>query len=135
MNLNPPHNLPSNFKLEKVLETNIGIIYFYGNIVVVEAKEGTTVSHKSGFSTLLQGLAYLGTKPWVYIAHRVQSYSVKPTDYKYLNKVTTLKAMVVVAYSDIARSNAELESKFCKKPFAVFDDLTLAAIWGKQFIK
>lgn len=135
MDNNSPHNLPSDFKLEKVLDTDIGTAYFYGTLVVVEAKEGIVISHKNGFSALLKGLAFLGTRPWVYISNRVESYSVKPTDYKYLNKVPTLKAMVVVAYSEIARSNAELESKFCKKPFRVFENLNLAVIWSKDFIK
>ncbi|MCG2418370.1 hypothetical protein K8089_04990 [Aequorivita sp. F47161] len=135
MEKNAPHNLPSEFKLEKVWHTEIGTVYFYGTLVVVEAKEGIIISHKNGLSSLLKGLAFLGTKPWVYISNRVQSYSVKPTDYKYLNRVPTLKAMVVVAYSEIARSNAELESKFCKKPFAVFETLYEAVLWSKTFTK
>ncbi|MDP2686392.1 MAG: hypothetical protein Q8O62_04165 [Aequorivita sp.] len=129
-----PHNLPPDFQLKKTLETEIGMIYFYDNIVIVEANEGIVFSYKNGFSVLLKTLNILGTKPWVYISNRVQSYSVKPIDYKYLNKVPSLKAMAIVVYSDIAQNNTALESKFCKKPFGVFQNVSDAVIWGKGFL-
>ena len=64
------HNLPSDFQLKKKTETDIGMIYFYNGIVIFEAKEGVVLSYKTGFSILLKGLNYLGTKPWVYISNR-----------------------------------------------------------------
>lgn len=129
-----PHNLPPDFQIKKVLETDIGMVYFYGNIVVFEANEGVILSYKTGFSILLKGLTIIGSKPFVYISNRTNSYSIKPMDYKYLNKVPTLKCMGIVAYSEVGQSNAELESNFCKKPFRIFDNLTEAAIWGKGFL-
>lgn len=128
------HNLPSGFQLKKKTETDIGMIYFYNGIVIFEAKEGVVLSYKTGFSILLKGLNYLGTKPWVYISNRVHSYSIKPMDYKYLNKVPTLRAVGVVNYSEVGHTNAELEAKFCKKPFHMFNNLTEAAIWGKGYL-
>ncbi len=128
------HNLPSDFQLKKKTETDIGMIYFYNGIVIFEAKEGVVLSYKTGFSILLKGLNYLGTKPWVYISNRAHSYSIKPMDYKYLNKVPTLRAVGVVNYSEVGHTNAELEAKFCKKPFHMFNNLTEAAIWGKGYL-
>ncbi|WP_410005048.1 hypothetical protein [Aequorivita nionensis] len=129
-----PHNLPADFQLKKTLDTDIGMVYFYDNIVVFEAKEGIIMSYKTGFSILLKGLNYLGPKRWVLISNRVHSYSIKPMDYKYLNKVPTLRAVGVVNYSEVGHSNAQLEAKFCKKPFQMFDDLTEAVIWSKGFL-
>ena len=128
------HNLPPDFQLKKRLETDIGMVYFYNGIVIFEANEGVVLSYKTGFSILLKGLNYLGTKPWVYISNRVHSYSIKPMDYKYLNKVPTLRAVGVVNYSEVGHTNAELEAKFCKKPFQMFENLTEAAIWGKGYL-
>ncbi|SRX75953.1 hypothetical protein [Aequorivita antarctica] len=128
------HNLPPGFRLKKTLETEIGMVYFYENIVVFEAKEGIIMSYKTGFSILLKGLNYLGAKPWVYLSNRVHSYSIKPMDYKYLNKVPTLRAVGVVNYYELGHSNAELEAKFCKKPFQMFDNLTEAVVWGKGYL-
>ncbi|MEH6763245.1 MAG: hypothetical protein V7655_02000 [Aequorivita antarctica] len=127
-------NLPLDFPLKKKLETEIGMVYFYNNIVVFEAKEGIIMSYKTGFSILLKGLSFLGTKPWVLISNRVNSYSIKPMDYKYLNKVPTLRAVGVVNYHELGHSNAELEAKFCKKPFQMFDNLTEAVVWGKGYL-
>ena len=129
-----PHNLPPNFQLEKIFESDIGKVYFYKNIVVFEAKEGIVLSYKTGFSILLKGLSILGTKPFVYISNRIHSYSVKPMDYKYLNKVPTLKAVALVNYNEAGHLNADLEAKFCKKPFRVFDNLQEAFIWGNGFL-
>lgn len=129
-----PHNLHSDFQLKKVLETNIGLVYFYGNLIVVEANEGIVLSYKTGFSVLLNGLSMLGAKPWVYISNRIHSYSIKPMDYKYLNKVPTLKAIGIVNYNEMGHLNATLEAKFCKKPFMVFNNLQEAAIWGNSFL-
>ncbi|OAD91343.1 hypothetical protein A7A78_12345 [Aequorivita soesokkakensis] len=128
------HNLPNDFQLKSKLETDIGVVYFYGNIVVFEANEGVTLSYKTGFSVLLKGLTIVGTKPFVYISNRTNSYSIKPMDYKYLNKVPTLKCVGIVTYSEVGHSNAELESNFCKKPFRIFENLTEAVIWGKGFL-
>ena len=116
------------------METEIGMVYFYDNIVVVEAKEGIIMSYKTGFSILLKGLSYMGNRPWVYISNRLHSYSIKPTDYKYLNKVPTLRAVGVVNYNEVGHANAELEAKFCKKPFQTFDNILDAVIWGGTYL-
>ncbi len=129
-----PHKLPPEFQIKKIMETDIGMVYFYNTIVVFEANEGVTLSYKTGFSILVKCLALIGTKPCVYISNRVNSYSIKPMDYKYLNKVPTLKCCGIVTYSEVGHSNAELESKFCKKPFRIFGNLTEAVLWGKGFL-
>ncbi|SRX54936.1 hypothetical protein [Aequorivita sp. CIP111184] len=129
-----PHTLPDHFHLKKIVETDIGILYFYDNIVVFEAYEGVILSYKTAFSVLLKGLTIVGAETFVYISNRVHSYSIKPMDYKYLNKVPTLKAVGLVYYNEVGRSIADLESNFCKKPFHVFDNLTEAIIWGKGYL-
>ncbi len=129
-----PHNIPAEFVLKHVLETEIGTLFFYGNIVVMEAREGVVLSHKNGFSILLKALKLLGTQKWVYISNRINSYSVKPIDYKYLNKIPTLKAVAIVNYFEVGYLNAELESKFCKKPFQVFHNLNNAFMWSQGFL-
>ncbi len=129
-----PHNLPSGFQLKKRLDTDVGVFYFYENIVVFEAQESVVMSYKTGFSILLNILNYLGTKRVVYISNRVNSYSIKPMDYKYLNNIPTLRAIGIVNYSEVGHTNAELEAKFCKKPFHTFDNLTEAFIWAKNYL-
>ncbi len=129
-----PHKLPPEFHLDKEMETKIGMYYFYGNIVVVEVKEGIILSYKTEFSILLSTLTLLGSEPWVYIANRVHSYSIKPLEYKYLNEIPTLMGIAIVNYNPIARSNAVLESKFCTKQFEVFHNLVTAVHWAKSLL-
>ena len=130
-----PHNLPSHFILTDHFEVSIGTIYFYGNFVVVEIKEGVNVSFATGFSILLKGLRLLGGKPWIYIANRVHSYSVTPTDYKYLNRVPSLKGVAIVDHKDDSTAITKLEAKFCKKYFSVFNDLNNAFTWGENILQ
>ncbi|MDN3724044.1 hypothetical protein QRD02_06590 [Aequorivita sp. SDUM287046] len=134
MELISPHNLPSDFQLDKVWETQIGLVYFFNDLVVFEAHEGVIVSYKTAFSVLEEGINYLGEKNWSFVSNRVNSYSIKPMDYKYLHNISSLKSVAVVYYNEIAKSNAIMESKFCKKPFKVFDNLLEAAVWGKGFL-
>lgn len=129
-----PHNLPPEFLLTKVIEMEIGNYFFYENIVIVEAKEGILLSYKKDLSVVLLILNITKGKPWVYISNRINSYSIQPLDYKYLNKVPSLTALGVVNYTEAGYLNSELEAKFCKKPFGMFHNLTEAVIWGKGYL-
>ena len=129
-----PHKLPSQFRLKKIMDTEIGKIYFYGNILVVEIDEGISLSYETGFSVLLRCLAILGTKSWIYISNRRHSYATKLTDFKYLNTIPTLKAIGVVNYSEVGVLNGRLEAKFSEKPFEVFTNLEDAMFWAKSHL-
>lgn len=129
-----PHNLSPEFQLTKIMEMEIGNYYFYNNVVIVEAKEGVTISYKKDLSIILIILNVTEGNPWVYISNRINSYAIQPLDYKYLNKVSSLKAMGVVNYTEIGHLNAEMEAKFCKKPYQTFNNLPEAVFWGKSFL-
>ncbi|MEM7186848.1 MAG: hypothetical protein AAF466_09330 [Bacteroidota bacterium] len=130
MKPNNPHNLPNGVYLKDQLDTDIGTIYFYPNIVIVEAHEGVTINYKTAFSILLRGLQITGFKPVVYISNRINSYSVDPNDYKYLNKISSLKAIAIVSKLESARQNAKLEKEFSKKDLEIFEDLNDAYLWA-----
>ncbi|MCW9038648.1 hypothetical protein [Altibacter sp.] len=134
MNATSPHNFPASVSLRHVLETDLGMVFFYDNIVVVEAYEGVTISYITGFSILVKGLQKLGTRPWVYIANRINSYSVNPNDYKYLEKIPTLKGLVIITPDEIGKKNAALEANFFNKPFTVVDDLASAYKCAQSFL-
>ena len=134
MENNPQHNLPPEFQLTKIMEMEIGNYFFYGNVVIVEAKEGIMLSYKKDLSVILLILNITKGKPWVYISNRINSYAIQPLDYKYLNKVPSLKALGVVNYSEAGYLISELEAKFCKKPYGVYHSLIEAVTWGKGFL-
>lgn len=70
----------------------------------------------------------------VYISNRVNSYSINAIDLKYLNHIPTLKAIAVINYSEFSEMNAELEGKFCEKPFKTFYNIQEGIIWAETFL-
>lgn len=134
MELPSPHNLPFTINENNILKTRILTAYFYGNIVVVEADEGVTLSYTTAFSILVAGLKRLGNRPFVYVTNRVNSYSVNPNDYVYLEKIPTLKGIAIVAPNDLVRRNAQLELNFCKKPMKIFESLIDSVEWSEQLL-
>lgn len=130
MNTNNPHKLADNVILKQLLETEIGTIYFYEKVVIVEAIEGVTLSYKTSFSILVKALQITGLKPFVYISNRVNSYSVDPNDYKYLNQIPSLKGIAIVSTLESARKNAALEKSFSKKTMEIFEDISDAYQWA-----
>jgi len=134
MNLTNPHNLAASVTPDHVLETNLITIYYYNDIVIAEAQEGVTLSYETAFSILVKGLQYTFTKPFVYVSNRINSYSVNPNDYIYLEKIPTLKGIAIIASSELSKKNAELELKFFNKPMVIFNTVPEGFQWGKELL-
>lgn len=128
------HNLPERFKLTHEFKSKAANVYFYETLVIVEVHEGVNLNFKTGFSALLYALQVLKTKNWVYISNRINSYSVTPTDYKYLNNVPSLKGIAIVNKDYIGIENAKMEATFSKKPFVIFNTLLEAVLWAEEKI-
>ncbi len=134
MNLLSHQNLPPDFKLTKTLETDVGMLFLYGNIVVFQANEGIVMSRKTANFVIIKCLRELNGQKWILLSNRINSYSVKPMDYKALDRIPTLAAVGVIYYTDIVKSNADLESKFCNIPFRSFGNLREAVVWAKDYL-
>jgi len=68
----------------------------------------------------------------VYISNRVFNYAVDPLTYLDTSKIHNLVAMAIVAKTDLAKSNAKLESMFYKKKFEIFETLSEAMAWVQK---
>ncbi len=132
---NSPHNLPEEAPLLDILKTKIGTVYFYENFVIVEANEGALLSYSTSFQILLKGLQIMKNRPLVYIANRINSYSVNPTDFKYLESVPTLKGIALVHHTEESKVNAYYESTFFNKPIESFDSLEDAYYWAQNLLE
>ena len=132
-NSTTPH-FPNTLELSDFFSNEAVSVYLYDNFAVIEVNEGATLSFKNGFTLLLKVLTSLGTKPWIYVANRLNSYAVVPTDYKYLNKVPTLKGLAIVSSEKSELNNAHLEKVFFKKPFIIVGTLEEAYDWGKVIL-
>ena len=134
MNTSSPHKFPENPPLLDVLKTKIATVYFYEHLVVFEANEGAVISYSTSIQMLLKGIQIMKNRPLVYIANRINSYSVNPTDFKYLEAVPTLKGIAMVHYSDESKVNAAYEAKFFNKPIESFDSLNEAYYWAQELL-
>lgn len=118
-----------------ILNTELGVFTITGSIMVLEAKADVIVSFKTGISTLLKLVQIMGTKPVVHISHRINSYSIDPTDYKVLNKISTLKGIAIVNADSEGIQSAKLERIFIKKPFEIFTNLEDAKEWARKLLE
>lgn len=131
---NSPLTLPEEIPLLDILKTKIATVYFYENLVIVEANEGVVVSYNSSFEILKKGIQIMKTRPIVYIANRIHSYSVNPTDFKYLEAIPTLKGIALVHYTEESKVNATYEATFFNKPIESFESLEDAYHWAKNIL-
>jgi hypothetical protein len=118
----------------KVLDTEIGTIYIYNNLVIMEGKENVNISISNGMPILLKVVKLVGLRSVVYISNRIHAYSVDPNDYKYLEMIPNLKGIGVVTYNQYSFNTAVLEEKFFRKPFKVFANLEDAKRWASHVV-
>lgn len=116
---------------------DIGQFVYYPNIVVGVVNEGLHVTFETAVYPLQAGEQLYGNdKPFVYISHRLHSYSIDPIGYLEAVKLfPNLKAFAIVAKNKRQRMLAHLERLFMKKPIKVFDDLESAFAWAEELLE
>lgn len=119
----------------KVLDTEIGTIYIMDNMIVMEAKPNVNITIRNGMFILLKVVKLCANRPMVYISNRVNSYSVDPNDYKFLEMIPNLKGIAVVTYCPRRKQAALLEERFFRKPFKTFGTLVEAKTWAEDVIE
>ncbi|MCK0179148.1 hypothetical protein MWU50_07590 [Flavobacteriaceae bacterium S0862] len=118
----------------KSLKYSFCTINVYSNYVISRINEGFHLTPDK--NRILEDIAndYFNDKPFVYISHRVHSYSVDPSIYLQTSKVENLAGMSVVAEAPLSKRNAEVEKLFLNKPFEIFTDIDDAITWAKTLV-
>jgi len=118
------------------LETKIGRFDYYSNMVVAEVFEGVHVTFEEALEPLQTGAQVFGYGGnFVYISHRLNSYSIDPTGYYEAAKMfPNFKALAIVATNKRRRMLANLERLFMKRPIRVFENLNDAMNWAENFL-
>lgn len=119
--------------------TKYGVFYFFDKYVITEYNEGITVNFDKWRDLFFLINKYYGdTTNFGIISNRINSYSVFPTDYFYLNNMLfNLKCIAVVNNRRRIHPHidAELVEKLiCPRPFQVFQDITQAKSWISQSV-
>ncbi len=124
-------------KLMVTLELDIGMFFFYPNMVVSQMNEGVIVNFDNVLPVFLKGLQYYTSEtPLVYISNRINSYSFDPTLHLEAREVfSNLKGYGVVVYNDMNLRIAKLEQEFINCPLRIFNTLEEARIWGRQVVQ
>ncbi|WP_296316709.1 hypothetical protein [Winogradskyella sp. UBA3174] len=107
----------------------------YDNYLVVVIKEGVNITPNHNNVLLEVADKYFSEKPFVYITHRINSYSVDPKIYYETSQIETLKGFAVVSSNYKAKINAQIEKMFFNKPFEIFTDLDNAISWADTILK
>ena len=110
-------------------------ITIYDNYIVVVMKEGMNIT--PDYNDILVGITnkYFHKQPFVYITHRIHSYSVDPKIYFETAKIRNLIGFAVVSAKYQAKVNAQIEQMFFAKPFEIFSNLDDAVKWAKALVE
>ena len=74
-------------------------------------------------------------KPFVYIANRVNSYSVDPTVYLQTSKIKNLIGLAVVSSNSKQKRLTEFEKAFYKKDLKYFNVIDEALMWKDSILR
>ncbi|WP_179335473.1 hypothetical protein [Winogradskyella costae] len=119
----------------KKLSFNFGELSIYDNYVLAVMKEGVTIS--PNYNDVLVDISetYFRNKNFIYITHRIHSYSVDPQIYYKTEKIENLIGFAVVSHNYQAKLNAQIEKMFFKKPLMIFSDIEEAITWALKVTK
>lgn len=110
-------------------------ISIYENYVVAIVNHGVNIALKHNKVLVEITENHFKNKPFVYITHRIHSYSVDPKIYFEISKIENLKGIAVVSKDYKAKVNAQIEKRFFSKPFEIFANLSDAFSWTDKIIK
>ncbi|WP_256867521.1 hypothetical protein [Winogradskyella forsetii] len=120
---------------KEILHYDFCDMSIYDNYLVVVIKEGVNVTPKHNSVLVEIAKKYYSTSPFVYITHRINSYSVDPKIYHETVQIKTLKGFAVVSSNYQAKINAQIEKMFFNKPFEIFTNLKDAVTWANEVVK
>ena len=118
--------------MSNIISLPFGTVSMHDNYMVAVMNEGITVSPE--LNSVLEDLAanHYQDKKFVYITHRINSYSVDPNIYFKTSQIPNLVGFAVVLGRKIRLDNLALEKMFFSKPFKSFKSLNKAIEWANE---
>ncbi|AXT53331.1 hypothetical protein D1818_21800 [Aquimarina sp. BL5] len=123
--------------IKKHVIAKIGSFYYCDNFMVSEINEGVIVSLEMVLKVTNKYTKkyYPNNTPFVYIANRINSYSIQPTIHFETKKILpNVKGYGVITYNSINNKIATLEQSFLYAPTKIFDNLEEAILWVDELI-
>lgn len=105
-------------------------VSFHSKYMLVVMNEGVTVTQPLHDILVEKALGFYKNSPFVYLTHRINSYAVDTSIYSKTSQLESLKGFGVISKNYKAKSNAEIEKLFLKKPFKIFEEIQQAINWA-----
>ncbi|WP_299367347.1 hypothetical protein [Winogradskyella sp.] len=109
----------------KQVKTEVGTLFFFNHIAVVEFDESAHVDLISAQDTIHNLMSYFGqSRPFGLIANRINSYSISLLDVQEIKPVLqNMIAYGVVSHDHASKMGAEIENGFCESQQIHFKDI------------
>lgn len=121
----------------KELNYKFGDVFIFEDFFISEIKEGVSFSWEKHAKPIAKDIADFAKgdgSDLVYISHRINSYSVIPTDWiKFYKESLTLKGYGIVDYKGVSFGSTLIENLFFKKRIRRFTSIEPAVQWAKSF--
>jgi hypothetical protein len=109
-------------------------VSYHTKYMLVVMNEGVTVTQSLHDILVEKASQFYKDAPFVYLTHRINSYAVDTSIYSKTSQLESLKGFGVISKNYKAKSNAEIEKLFLKKPFMIFEDLDTAIDWANTLV-
>ncbi|AXT55701.1 STAS/SEC14 domain-containing protein [Aquimarina sp. MMG015] len=113
---------------------DFGLIEIFEDYIKVTINEGVTVSPEHNDVLLEMVEKHYKNKAFLYLTHRINSYSVNPTIYLETAKIENLIGFAVVSDNPIQIKQTKLEKAFFSKELRRFDDIESALQWKNELL-
>lgn len=121
-------------KVLKEFNYDFGDIFVFDGFIISEMREGVTVTWDQHMNRMSEDIAqFSGSngEDFIYISHRINSYSIMPSDWlKFFKQSYTLKGYGVVGYTQGSFLNIVIENLFFSKKIKRFSNLETAIQWA-----
>lgn len=111
-----------------------GELHIEDNLAIGIMKEGSHIDPASNRLLLSYCNEVFEEKPFGYLSHRQNSYSVDPTVYIDAANHFGLKAIAVVSQNPVIETNVIIEKQFFNQPFETFKTVEDAKNWLSQVL-
>ncbi|MDH7446837.1 hypothetical protein [Aquimarina sp. 2201CG14-23] len=119
----------------RLYELDFCRLEIHKDYVLAIMHEGIIVSVENNSILIKIAEKHFKKTPFVYITHRINSYSVDPIVYIKTAKIPNLLGFAVVSNDPIQKTLTKYEKSFFNKEFRRFDDIKSALAWKNEMIK
>ncbi|WP_062055180.1 hypothetical protein [Aquimarina longa] len=116
-------------------DSKFSYIEIYDNYLIAVMKEGITILPEHNDSLVKIVEKHFKNKYFVYITHRINSYTINPIIYFETAKIKNLVGFSVVSNDPKQKMQTKIEKVFYNKEFMQFETMEDALEWKDMILK